>query len=155
MLGKAVILMLSLVINDYKEIREGFTGRVGTVLSFDLRDILEVLGDRVEECDWDVEIVDCAPSDYAFSDRIDNFSKKRNITAQEIRELSMMIHQVIEGTFLGRNKDRDGYWIRIAAVDSSFWIVQSEDKAVLDLFKDRFHDVKEVEQEVIRLSPQR
>src|SRR5262245_28241231 len=90
-------------------------------LSFDLGDILEVLGDEDLKCDWSCFFEDGLGEDLSRLHEIT--SNKERIDSAEIRKLAKQIVQTIDGEFECYAKQSSTPWLIIKAVDSSLFVV--------------------------------
>jgi hypothetical protein len=52
--------------------------------------------------------------------------------------------QVIDGVFEAYSPNAKTPWLRLEAIDSSYWEAWTEDPGVLDAFKHTFKDVEEL-----------
>jgi hypothetical protein len=107
------------------------------VLTFDLRDILRLLGTAGTKSTWEVEGLECVGPE------ADRFLERSNaplrIDGLSLLRLSETVDQVIDGTFRGfRHQNDDQPWIVVSAVDSSAYDVQTNDARVLDLMRRSF-----------------
>ncbi|MEN3929598.1 hypothetical protein WJT86_00815 [Microvirga sp. W0021] len=116
-------------------------------LSFDLKELLEVLSDHGLEADWIVSDAD-EELDIMGNSRIE-FDQLAltgtRIKGVQLMELAQNTTQVIWGqftSFLPIFPKRP--WVILKAFDSSFWEVATSDSNVINALKGRFEDIKEV-----------
>jgi hypothetical protein len=109
-------------------------------LSFDLIDILRVLGGDATGATWrcnDVEATGpLADELHRAADRGDT------ITGQELLRIAAGVDQVIDGDFRGFTVANEP-WLRIRAVDSSLFVVVALDDGVLARLRTAFRDVRD------------
>ncbi|MBM4384057.1 MAG: hypothetical protein FJ091_11885 [Deltaproteobacteria bacterium] len=110
------------------------------VLAFDLADLVELLRDIVDACEWSLGFVD------ASGPRAEELHQLSDVRAcvggAHLRAIAAGITQVIDGDFIGR--DRSGrLLLQLKAVDSSLWVVGAAEDSVASLVRSRFADVRE------------
>ena len=116
------------------------------VLAVDLRDVLAALGDRATNSEWRVRDVWATGDDSA--EQLQSLEGATGITGQRLRELAQDVTQVIDGVFSGFESGSVEAWVVVEAVDSSYYLVRSDDPKVLDLIRSTFHHVTDYEQPV-------
>ncbi len=67
------------------------------------------------------------------------------ITAAEMRTLAATCHQIIDGRFTGYLPDGSPL-LSLAVIDSSFWLVWTEDSGVLDRVRATFVNVTDIDE---------
>lgn len=112
------------------------------VLSFDLADILNVLGTTIKDTEWILSSIESvghtANELHALSD------SQLKIPEQRLEELLSGIQQIIDGNFKGYRPGATHPWIIIRAVDSSAYDVLSENSRVLSIVRERFEHVTDL-----------
>jgi len=112
------------------------------LLAFDLKDILDALGDRPAGWTWEVQDLECTGHS---ADELHHIGDtQRRIDDDRLLELVSDLLQTINGTFIGRAKSEEPSVV-IRAVDSSYFDVQSDDVALLRRLQDRFVQVSEID----------
>jgi hypothetical protein len=120
------------------------------VLAVDLRDVLAALGQRAAKSDWrvrDVWATD-ADNDSRSAAVLANFDGSQVVSGEHLRELAADVIQVIDGVFSGFEPGATEPWVIIEAVDSSFYLVRSDDPSVLDTIRKAFQRVSDYEKPV-------
>ena len=113
------------------------------VLSFDLRDVLALLGEDGVRSAWTVRGVECLGGDAAFA--LHHASEAGEVLAgHRLAELARDVGQIVEGEFSGRLPDEDSDWITIRAVDSSAFDVQTDREDVFRSLKATFKRVDDL-----------
>jgi len=120
-------------------------------LTFDLRDLVELLAPRSLQATWTVSTVKSSErSDQLFEatgeggEKLEALAKEdAELSGPELARLARETHQVIWGQFVGAfpSKSRDR-WITIRAVDSTYYEITTIDEAVLNKIKSAFNDVR-------------
>jgi hypothetical protein len=113
------------------------------VLTFDLKDILSLLGEKGMKSTWSIsglEAVDgeAAQELHALSDT------EQVVSGHRLQELAAVISQTIDGEFVGSLYDSLEPWIRIRVVDSSAFDIITADREVHAKIKGRFSEVVEL-----------
>ena len=115
-------------------------------LNFDLRDLLTLISDG-EKYSWtladmDVTILnkDNQPTDtdYKLIESINNNQKSQTVTWADLKRLTKLDIQTIDGTITAQNSDQK---IEISAFDSSYWTVSTIDLALSERLQKRFKDI--------------
>jgi hypothetical protein len=113
----------------------------GTSLAFDLIDLLKVLAEAATECTWECRDVEAsglgATRIHAASDAGDR------LTGRELLQALGEVHQVVDGDFFARRPGDEQPWLVIRAMDSSMFVVTTEDDAALGCIRESFRDVRE------------
>jgi hypothetical protein len=113
------------------------------VLSFDLRDILAVLGADAERSTWTLRDVESYGAEAAVA--LHQASDDREVLAGgRLLELAGDVTQIVDGEFSGRFPNEDAAWIIIRAVDSSAFDVETDREDVLKRLKSRFDRVEDL-----------
>ena len=127
------------------EIHDGVATTGG--LNFDLAEILACLGESLRSSTWR-----CLNLNYTsrneqdipvFHDPPD---EARRVTHVEFLRATDQLLQVIDGDFEAIRPGEDAPWLRIRAIDSSWWEVYSTDEAALRAVRARFADVREIDE---------
>lgn len=112
-------------------------------LSFDLRDILAVIGEPILKSR-------CRCRDLCYTANIDEEASeireaRLNLTDEELIQLSSRIHQTIDGRFEGRGEGvAKKPWLIIVAFDSSWFEVWSSKPAILEMVRKHFKKVSDI-----------
>ncbi len=108
-------------------------------LAFDLIDLVKLMQSKAEQSRWTVRRLECTGKTAEDLYRISDCGTV--ITGQVFRRLVEGLDQVIDGTFEGFLNEETNPWVRITAVDSSAFDVESSDESLLDRLKTRFKSV--------------
>lgn len=118
-----------------KDIDEGF-------LSFDLKDILPLAGERAAASQWRCRFVEClgesAEELHAISDA------GRIISGGELLRIASDLLQVIDGQFEAYSDANAEPWLVVKAIDSSSFEVWSDGPDVLARVRDNFGEVSDL-----------
>jgi hypothetical protein len=118
-------------------------------LAFDLRDILGLARERVSASTWVCDHVECfGPASSAVHAVSDSESE---VEGGKLLELADGIEQTIEGTFSAYLRAGTP-WCVIRAIDSSFFVVITEDAGLLGAIRRRFSDVRDSPEDVAYVS---
>jgi hypothetical protein len=128
-------------IRDSDEIVVNEAGETGHFLNFDLRDVLDAVGDDVATCQWRCYNVEClgirADNLHSLSDANATFSGNMLV------QVASGIHQTIWGDFEAYRDGDTRPWLVIRAIDSTLYEVHSDQVAVIDNVRQHFRDVKD------------
>ena len=109
------------------------------MLSFDLRDILDVIGASVFSSHWRcLDLWYTAVKDGKFSEFRE---RRRSLSGKELVEFAAGVHQSIDGRFIAKKDGANKPWLIILAVDSSWFEVWCSKPKVLEELKSRFAQV--------------
>lgn len=102
------------------------------MLSFDLADILNAIGNQAAAIQWTCRHVECAghsaPKLEALADN------EKSITNAELQTLASGISQTIDGEFVGKAEDETVHLV-ILAIDSTYWEVFGDESVIGELEK--------------------
>lgn len=111
------------------------------VLSFDLIDLLRIAGAGARASTWRCHAVEAsgprADVLHAASD------EGRSLGGHELADIAAEVTQVITGDFAAEHPNASAPWLVIRAVDSSFFVVITEDHALIDRLRGAFRDVRD------------
>ena len=113
------------------------------VLSFDLRDILPLVGEDCRRSTWTVRDVECLGGDAAAALH-DASDACRSLAGSKLIELAREVEQIVDGEFSGRLPNEEADWITIRAVDSSAFDVQTDREEILVALKAKFDWVEDI-----------
>lgn len=116
------------------------------VLAVDLRHVLAALGERATSSEWRVRDVWAIPDDSGAE--LARLEDSATVSGHRLRELAEAVTQVIDGVFSGFEPGAVEPWVIIEVVDSSHYLVRSDDPSVLDEMKSTFREVSEYEERV-------
>ena len=118
----------------------------GGGLSFDLRDLLDVLGDEGIAATWDCQVGDFVPAPDAV-DLPAAYDAATNVHGSLLYQLASRTLQIIDGRFVAIRPGTPEPWVTLEAVDSSFWEVTTNDEAVIGKIFVRFRAVERIASE--------
>jgi hypothetical protein len=109
-------------------------------LAFDLVDLLELFGSDIETSNWICADVECTGEGSADLEAAADAG--RRISTKELRGFAGRVQQTIWGTF-DAFRDADATpWLRVRAIDSSYFVVFSTNDTLLQRARARFHTVR-------------
>lgn len=79
---------------------------------------------------------------------LESFDDTTTVSGQRLREFAEDVTQVIDGVFSGFESGSAEPWVVIDAVDSSYYLVRSDDSSVLDAIRSTFRQVSDYGQPV-------
>jgi hypothetical protein len=120
------------------------------VLAVDLRHVLAALGDRARNSEWRVRDVWATDTDGDTRSAavLASLNGSQIVSGDRLRELAEDVIQVVDGVFSGFEHGATEPWAVIEAVDSSYYLVRSDDPSVLDIIRRTFHRVSDYEKPV-------
>ncbi len=111
----------------------------GNFLSFDLREVLAVIGDSALASSWRCQYVECMGDNADGMHKISN--EGRIVSGGELVQIASGILQTIDGIFEAYRDEANSPWLVIRAVDSSSFDVLSSDSKVLEKVRRSFREV--------------
>jgi hypothetical protein len=117
------------------------------VLAFDLADLLEALGKAAELSSWKCSVGECIAQHDARADLEDAFSAASRLSGPEILDLAAESLQVIDGVFEAFRPGEKRPWIKLEAVDGTYWEVFAAAAAELESLRRRFTEVEDIEED--------
>jgi len=121
------------------------------VLALDLRDLLPLLSPRSLQADWIVSTIkSCTPGREWFEatgeggQHLEALAQDNaRLSGSDLAALAEKTRQVIWGECLGSGPTQsDKTWVIIRAVDSMFYEIDTDDKAVLSKISSTYYDVR-------------
>lgn len=121
------------------------------VLALDLRDLLRLLTPLSLQANWIVSTVKSSKPGHEWFEATGEGGEQLEALAQDnarlsgsdLAALAEKTRQVIWGEFLGsRPTQSDKTWVIIRAVDSTFYEIDTDDKAVLSKISSTYKDVR-------------
>jgi len=103
----------------------------GEPLSFDLRELLDVLGDNGVGATWHCTVGDFVPgkgSKYLPA----AYDAATAVPGAILYQIASQTLQIIDGRFTAMREGASEPWVILEAVDSSFWEVTTEDQQVIE-----------------------
>lgn len=116
-------------------------------LAFDLADLLDALGKQAELSAWKCSVGECISQDGARADLEDAYSSAVGLSGPEIFALASETLQVADGIFEGFRPGERQPWIRLEAIDSTYWEVFAASAADLAALRHRFREVEIIEED--------
>jgi len=117
------------------------------VLAFDLADLLEGLGKEAELSSWKCSVGECISKDDARPDLEDAYNSPVRLSGPEILALASETLQVVDGVFEAFRPGERRPWIKLEAVDSTYWEVFAAKAADLSSLRLRFSEVESIEED--------
>jgi hypothetical protein len=109
-------------------------------LAFDLRELLEVLGERSVAARWVCRVEETVSFDgYSSIQLEEQYNNPGGMSGARLYRLAKGTRQVIDGVF--EAFEGASLWVKLVAVDSSYWEVTADDDA-LDQFRLRFRQTE-------------
>jgi hypothetical protein len=105
-------------------------------LEFDLREVLAALGKRAVESRWRSSYLQYVSRDEQDISVLERLGAELVVSGADFVNGIDRLLQVIDGEF--EALDKNGRWVVIRAVDSSWWEVWSDDQSVLETVRAKF-----------------
>jgi hypothetical protein len=110
-------------------------------LAFDLIDILRLAGPDAESSSWRCRNVECAGE---LAEELHRISDAGSVlTGPEMLRLASGVSQTMDGDFMAYRPGEKAPWLVIRAIDSSEYVVITEDDRLLARVRERFRDVRD------------
>ena len=110
------------------------------VLAVHLIDILRLCEPKARQSSWHVDGVDSLGLLSDVFNRIGD--DKAVVEGDELLRLAAGVYQIIDGNFAARLPCDDTLWLSISAIDSSYYAIATDDKALLARIRARYSDVR-------------
>ena len=111
-------------------------------LAFDLSEVLAALGRSPAHSAWTGRGLSYVSDDDVPIPVLDQIGAGGTVSGADLLAALPQLHQVIDGEFDGVGAD-GRVWVRIRAVDSTWWEVHSEDPEVIDAVRTSFRTVRD------------
>lgn len=122
-------------------VRDG-TDRGGS-LSFDLRDLLETIGEDATKSLWRAPGVNYVSSDEREIPVMESLGRGEEVQGDDLRGGISRLLQVVDGDFEAFLDNEESPWLILRAVDSSWWEIVCYREVVRNAVKRRFDLVEE------------
>jgi hypothetical protein len=113
-------------------------------LAFDLADLLQVLGDSARTSAWRCSVEECIALENARPHLQEAYNTREALTGTELFTLARETLQVIDGAFEAFHDGEKNPWIKLEAIDSSYWEVFARDSLELSRFESHFRAVERI-----------
>ena len=113
-------------------------------LAFDLKEILTSLGPRGVDSEWSCSVEECISHDNDDFGLQDSFNTSSRIGGSQFATLAKRTRQIIDGVFEAFDPGASELWVKVEAIDSSYWEVYSPDPKVLAMISISFTAVEPV-----------
>src|SRR5690242_19324381 len=110
------------------------------VLDVDLIDVLQLCEQEALSSSWRIRNVDCLGVLMEEFMRLGDANA--TISGAELLRLAAGVYQIIEGDFEAYRPGADRFWLVVRAIDSSFYVVITDDAELLDRVQTHFSDVR-------------
>jgi hypothetical protein len=115
----------------------------GKYLAFDLKEILHCLGPRARKSDWLCSVEECIG--HGDTDTLEaSFNSGTRIPGTRFSALANQTRQIVDGVFQAFDPGASSPWVRVEAIDSSYWEVFSDDPKILSMISNAFKDVEPI-----------
>jgi hypothetical protein len=127
--------MKAVTIHDLRALDDGH------VLAFDLIDILRIAEPDAQSSFWRCRNVECTGD---LAEEVHRVSDAGSVLpGPEMLRLAGRVVQVIDGDFEAYRRDETRPWLVVRAVDSSEYVVITQDERLLARVRERFRDVRD------------
>jgi hypothetical protein len=117
------------------------------VLAFDLAELLDALGKPAELSAWKCNVGECIAQDDAPADLEDAFNAPAGLSGAELVALAAETLQIVDGVFEAFRPSERQAWIKLEAIDSTFWEVFAASEDDLAPLRLRFAEVETIEED--------
>ena len=117
------------------------------VLAFDLADLLEGLGSKARLSTWKCSVGECIAQEGARPDLEDVYNAPVGLSGPEILALASETLQVVDGVFAAFRPGERQPWIKLEAVDSTYWEAVASAAEDLSPLRLRFSEVETLEED--------
>ena len=114
-------------------------------LAFDLADLLELLGDSARASSWRCSVDECIATENARPYLQDAYNTPKALTGTDLFALARETRQIIDGAFEAFHQGENTPWIKLEAIDSSYWEVFARDAFELSRFESHFRKVERID----------
>jgi hypothetical protein len=116
------------------------------VLAFDLEDLLAALGKDAERSEWRCSVGECIPKDAARPDLEDAYGSGTRLPGSQLLALASETLQIADGVFEAFRPGERRPWLKLEAIDSTYWEVFAANPADLESLRARFAEVEDIEE---------
>ncbi len=117
------------------------------VLAFDLADVLDALGDSARGSVWKCSVGECIAEEGARPDLEDAYNASAGLAGPALAELAADTIQVVDGVFEAFRPKERRPWIKLEAIDSTYWEAFAANADDLAPLSRRFAEVEIIEED--------
>lgn len=110
------------------------------VLDVDLIDVLQLCESDVLSSSWRISNVDCLG--VSMGEFMQLSDRNATVSGEELMRLAAGVYQIIWGDFEAYRHGEDRFWLVVRAIDSTFYVVITNDAQLLGKVRARFSDVR-------------
>ena len=116
----------------------------GTSLAFDLRELLHVLGPEALSSSWKCVVEQYVPADSARPNLADEYENSSGVDGAALVALAAETRQVIDGRFEAFRRSEIEPWLRLEAIDSTYWEIFATNADDLTRFRRKFRNIEDL-----------
>jgi hypothetical protein len=116
------------------------------VLAFDLEDLLAALGEDAERSVWTCSVGECIPKDGARPGLEAAYGSGSRLPGAQLVALASETLQVVDGVFEAFRHGERKPWLKLEAIDSTYWEAFAAEAADLAGLRRRFSEVEDIEE---------
>jgi hypothetical protein len=117
------------------------------VLAFDLAELLQALGKQAQLSSWKCNVGECIAQHGARPDLEDAYNSPGGISGDDLLALASETLQVADGVFEAFRPGERRPWIKLEAVDSTYWEAFAAEPSDLSALRLRFSEVESIEED--------
>jgi hypothetical protein len=115
-------------------------------LAFDLAELLACIGERARASRWSCSVGECIARDDARFDLERAYGAPAGVSGTELFALASETLQIVDGVFEAFRAGERQPWLKLEAIDSTYWEVFAAKADDLALLRDRFSEVESIEE---------
>jgi len=116
----------------------------GSALAFDLRELLQVLGPEALSSRWKCLVEQYVPADGARPNLADEYENSSGVDGATLVDLAAETRQVIDGRFEAFRRGDIEPWLRLEAIDSTYWEIFAPNADDLTRFRCTFRNIEDL-----------
>ena len=110
--------------------------------NFDLKDILNVIGQEGKECFWKASNVECLGASAQTLHQISD--NQQVIEGNDFYRIVENTHQVLDGYFVAFKGNQKTRWLQIRSIRGDEFDIETEDNLVIKKIRESFKEVKDL-----------
>lgn len=115
-------------------------------LAFDLAELLACIGERARVSRWRCNVGECIARDEARTDLERAYGAPAGVSGAELFALAAETLQIVDGVFEAFRPGERRSWLKLEAIDSTYWEVFAAKADDLAPLRDRFSEVESIEE---------
>jgi hypothetical protein len=114
-----------------------------------LSELLLQVASKLIDAEWYLCVVEAAPE--PGGEALENFDNRRAMNIFELLHIITPKVQIVDGEVIARFNLKESFCLRIQAIDSTSWDIETECRELLSIFQNAYPESEEVNDDFYRI----